>query len=61
MSTITTDNFRRIEADTTGLEVTCTASGVKMPVALNPDERRTLAAALTADQGGHGPATTYPH
>ena len=52
MTTIRTQAFRRIEADTTGFEVTCTASGVKMPVALNPDERRALAAALTADQGG---------
>ena len=52
MTTIETANFRRIEADTTGFEVTCTASDTTLHVALNPEERRTLAAALTADQGG---------
>ncbi|MDZ4234826.1 MAG: hypothetical protein U1C73_13965 [Dietzia sp.] len=60
MTTIRTENFRRIEADTTGFEVTCTASNTTLEVALTPDERRTLADALTADQGGQWTAADFP-
>lgn len=47
MTEFTTRHCRRIEADTTGFEVTCTASDTTLHVALNPEERRRLADALT--------------
>jgi len=45
-TTIHTNAFRRIVADETGFTVTCTASNTTLVVALNPDERQRMAAAL---------------
>jgi len=63
MTTINTEAFRRIEADETGFSVTCTSSDSTLEVALNADERRALANALTpgCDFSGVDWKTMFEH